>query len=375
MHRIGRNRVWLEINLSTLRENFVKISEAVSPAEVIAVLKANAYGLGVKKIAQTLSDAGAAGFGVAEINEALELSGTGKPVQILGAVLPSEIPEAVNANIIMPVQDLRTAQMISDEAVRQKKTAECHFLVDTGMGRLGMLAKDAENIIKQCVGLPAMKFSGIYSHFPTAYRTADDFTEKQCAQFMRILENLKKTGITFEKIHIANSDAVNNFPLTYCNPFNFVRVGINLYGAFDNEGRRILNLKSVVCLKSRVVSVRTLPAGSSIGYGRTFQLLKDTRIATVSAGYADALPLALSNRGFMVIKGRLCPVAGRVSMDYTTVSLDNVPEDVVPGDEVICIGGEYPNEISVENWAQLKGTHSYDIICAVSARAERHYIG
>jgi alanine racemase len=368
-----KRRVWLDINLKTLEENFRKIAETVSPCSVMAVLKANAYGLGVNGIAKTLSKAGAGAFGAAELNEALELRKTGKPVHILGGILEDEIPDAINAGIVIPVTSREIAELISRESVRQNKTAECHFLIDTGMGRLGILAENAVETIIGTVRLPNLDFSGIYSHFPMAYRQACEITEGQIEKFLNIINTLKSNGITFKKIHMANSDAVNNFPMTFHSPFNYVRTGINMYGAFDNEGRRILKINSILSLKTRLVSIRTLSAGMTVGYGCTCRLLRDTQIGTVCAGYADGLPLALSNRGSVIINGVLCPIMGRVSMDYTTVSLENAP-DAQRGDEVTCLGGHSPTAITVEDWARTKGTHSYDIICSFGSRVQRRYI-
>lgn len=365
-----KTRVWLEISLKTLRENFGNIKSSVSPCGVIAVLKANAYGLGVREIAKTLADAGAAGFGVAELNEALMLKDVGVPVQILGGVLPEEIPTAVREGIILAVTDADIAKRISDEAVRQKRTAECQFLVDTGMGRLGILVQDAFDTIKNAFALPNLNFSGIYSHFPMAYMTGSEYTLNQVSQFLKLLDELKTSGIVFRKIHMANSDAINNFPVTYKPPFNFVRTGINLHGSFDSQGQQVLKLKSILTLKTRLVAVRNLPAGMSLGYGGTYKLPVNMKVGVISAGYADGLPLALSNRGYVIIRGKPCHVLGRISMDYTTVSLEQV-QDAERGDEVTCLGGEGPLAITVENWAQLKGTHPYEIICSFGTRVNR----
>ncbi|MFA6566933.1 MAG: alanine racemase [Victivallales bacterium] len=365
-----KNRVWLEISLKTLRENFGNIKSFVSPCGVIAVLKANAYGLGVREIAKTLADAGAAGFGVAELNEALMLNDAGIPVQILGGVLPEEIPSAVREGIILAVTDSEIARCISDEAVKQKRTAECQFLVDTGMGRLGILVSEAFDVIKNSVALPNLNFSGIYSHFPMAYMTGSEYTLNQVSQFLKLLDQLKSSGIVFKKIHMANSDAINNFPVTCKSPFNFVRTGINLHGSFDSQGQHVLNLKSILTLKTRLVSVRNLPAGMNLGYGGTYKLPVNMKVGIISAGYADGLPLALSNRGYVIIRGKPCHILGRISMDYTTVSLEQV-QDAERGDEVICLGGEGPLAITVESWAQIKGTHPYEIICSFGTRVNR----
>lgn len=373
MDALRDSRVWLEIDLDILRDNFRKIQEAVKPCSVMAVLKANAYGLGVMPIASALRQAGAASFGVAELKEALTLVKLKLPVQILGNVIPAEIGEAVRHGIILPVNDFETAEMIDAEARAQGRRAECHFLIDTGMGRLGIPVRDAYEVIMRTLKLSNLDCTGIYSHFPVANRPDLDYTLKQLEKFRVLLDMLEQSGVSFTHVHIANSDAINNFPSTYSKPFNRVRSGINLYGAFDPEGRRSLHLEPVLSLKTRLVSRRRLPAGTSIGYGCTYSLQEDMLVGTIAAGYADGLPLGMSNRGYVLIRGRLCPVIGRLSMDYTTVGLGNVPE-AKPGDEVICVGGEGATAISLETLAQLKGTHAYEVLCSFGSRVERRYL-
>lgn len=367
------SRVWLDIDLGKLRRNLARIQERVAPCGVIAVLKADAYGLGVEAIARALAAAGVAGFAVAEPREALRLVGLGLPVQILGAMLPDELPATVAAGVIHPIDSLASARRISAEAVRQNRTVECHFLIDTGMGRLGLLADTALPAIVEACQLPGLACRGIYSHFPVAYRAGEEYTLGQIAKFRNLLDQLGEQGIRFAKIHMANSDAINNFPQAFVSPFNLVRTGINLHGSFDSEGLRALHLEPILTLKSRLVAIRDLPAGMQLGYGLTHRLVEDTRVGTVAAGYADGLPLALSNRGYVLIRDTLCPVLGRVSMDYVTVSLARVPDAAV-GDDVVCLGGSGPTAITVDQWAQLKGTHPYEIICSFGARVERRYL-
>lgn len=355
-----------------LRRNYRHIATAVAPCRVLAVLKANAYGLGVRPIAEALAGEGAAGFGVAEPHEAFALTDLGLPVQILGSVLPEEIPALVAAGVILPVADLDGAHAISREAVRQHRTATVHFKVDTGMGRLGLLSNEAEAAIRIACSLPGLCAEGIYSHFPVAYQSGSAYTQRQVRTFTALLDTLATSGIRFAIRHMANSDAINNFSETYHEPFNLVRTGINLYGLFDTEGYRALDLVPVFTLKTRLTAARTLPAGTAIGYGLSYRLPQRMRVGTISAGYADGLPLALSNRGHVLIRETPCPILGRLSMDYTTVSLEEVPDAVV-GDEVTCLGGDGPQAIHVEDWAQLKGTHSYEIICSLGTRVERRY--
>jgi len=258
---------------------------------------------------------------------------------------------------------------------------DIEFLRDEGVDMVGMgpyiahpdtpLAADAPRVIREVVAsCPNLDCEGIFSHCPTAFDPSDEFANDQIALFKAILKDVAKDGITFRKIHIAASDAINNFPAAKRAPFNIVRTGINLHGSFDPNGRRVLKVESVLTLKTRVAQVRLLPAGTTLGYGRTWCLAKPTRVATISAGYADGLPLALTNRGHVLINGAPCPVIGRISMDYTTVDVSKAG-DVKPGDEVIALGGKGKYAITPDDWASLKGTHAYDIICSFGNRVQR----
>lgn len=378
MNNSLRRRVRVEIDLDALVRNYRRIVSHVKPMDVLCVLKANAYGLGVGAYAKALIGAGCRSFGVAEPYEALELLKIVKAsktadrvdVQILSSVLPDEIGPMVRAGVILPVTDLEEARLISAAAAKAKTTARVHLKLDTGMGRLGILAKDAVETALQVKALPNLDCEGVFSHCPMAYEPKDPFTGKQIAMFKSIIAELASRGMTFRRIHIAASDAINNFPETAKKPFTTVRTGINLHGSFDPNGRRALKVESVLTLKTRIAQVRTLPAGTTLGYGRTWCLLAPTRIATISAGYADGLPLALTNRGFVFIGGKRCKIIGRISMDYTTVDVSDVP-GAKAGDEVICLGRCGRDSITPDDWAAIKGTHAYDIICTLGSRVER----
>ena len=376
-----KRRVQVEIDLKALVRNYRKIVAHVKPMKVLCVLKANAYGLGVAAYAKALAEAGCTMFGVAEPYEALELqkalsrlpSSVSRPsfdIQILSSVLPDEIPEMVKAGVILPITDLEEAKLVSAAAVKAKKVAKVHFKLDTGMGRLGILAKDALATIRAVKKLPNLDCEGIFSHCPMAFEPKDPYTKGQIRLFKSIVAAAAKEGIAFKKVHMAASDAINNFPETAKAPFTVVRTGINLHGSFDPYGRKALRVEPVLSLKTRVAQVRELPAGTTLGYGRTWCLAKPTKVATVSAGYADGLPLALTNRGFVFIGGRRCKIIGRISMDYTTVDVSGV-KSVKPGDEVVCFGRCGKDSITPDDWAALKGTHAYDIICSLGNRVER----
>ena len=367
-----KGRIWLEVDLDILEQNFNRICEAVAPLQVLAVVKANAYGLGVMPIAERLLQAGAAGFCVAELREAIQLLPFGKPIQILGGLLDSELEAAVRNRFILGATGYEAAKKISDESVRQGVTTEVHFKIDSGMGRLGILAKDAVSVAKQVAALPNLNCCGIYSHFPAAAN--DALSSAQAETVLRIAEELECAGIHLTKRHIANSDAINSCPFAKTGKFTHVRAGINLHGSFNAVGEQEVGLESTVTLKSRIVQVREMPAGYTIGYNRTCRLPVNTKVATVAAGYADGIPLNLSNRGYVIIRGRLCPIIGRISMDYTTVRVDGFEEELSPGEEVIFIGGTGSSRITVADWANLKGTHPYEVLCSISPRVNRIHL-
>ena len=369
-----KRRVEVEIDLRALVRNYRRIAAHVRPMKVLCVLKANAYGLGVAAYAEALYGAGCRAFGVAEPFEALELQKVlkGRPVevQMLSSVLPDEIPAMVKAGVILPVTDLDEAARISAAAVKAKKVAKVHFKIDSGMGRLGILLDGALGVMRAVRRLPGLDCEGIFSHCPMAYEPKDPFTKGQIRRFVALVRAAEKEGFAFRKVHMAASDAINNFPRTAKPPFTMVRTGINLHGSFDPHGRKALKVEPVLTLKTRVAQVRTLPAGTTLGYGRTWCLSAPTKVATISAGYADGLPLALTNRGFVFVRGKRCKIVGRISMDYTTVDVSEV-DGVKAGDEVVCFGRCGRDAITPDDWAALKGTHAYDILCSLGTRVQR----
>ncbi len=367
-----QSRVWLEIDLDAIRENFRRIRASVAPALVMPILKADAYGLGAGRIAAALAGEAPARFGVAEAKEAIALRRKVKqPVQIIGGLLADEAEHCVRAGIICPVGDLAIAKKLSSEAVRQGKKAKVHIKVDTGMGRLGLPHFEASAVILKILRLPGLEIEGFYTHFANANNAQHAKTREQVTLFSRLLHELEAQGIVFPLVHLANSDAINNFPETH---FDMVRPGINLYGVFDLEGCRRYHLKPSLSLKSRLLSKRLLPAGFTIGYGCTHTLMRDTWVGTIPAGYADGIPLAASNSGRVLIRGKRCPIIGRVSMDYITVDLGECPKSRV-GDTVVIAGRSGKEEITMEDWARIKQTHPYDIICSLGNRVERVYSG
>ncbi len=364
------SRVRLEVHLDAVRRNFAQIQKTVKPAQVMAVLKANAYGLGAVSLSDTLVAAGADRLGVAELKEASQLVRRHRvPVQIIGGLLETEIPECVRLGIICPAPDLATAKALSAEGLRRRKKVKIHIKVDTGMGRLGIPHMQALAEIRKIAALPGLILEGIYSHFPNANNPAHHKSKTQIELFQGLLAELSAEGIEFPLVHMANSDGINNFSSAY---FNLVRTGINLYGVFDLGGLRTYKLTPSLALKTTLLAKRKLPAGFTIGYGCTHTLFKDTWVGTVPAGYADGVPLAASNSGQVLIRGKAAPIIGRISMDYLTVDLNQCPSAKV-GDEVVLVGKSGNREITIEDWARVKQTHPYEIICSLGNRVERIY--
>lgn len=350
------------------------------------ILKANAYGLGVVEISRAIETAKVSPhnkakaqkitIGVAEPFEALEIRenlGDKVNVQVMSAILPDEIAPMISNEVRLPVTGLEEAKEINKQAQKLKAVAHCHLKLDTGMGRLGIFADDALSIIKQIKGLPNLDVEGIFTHCPMAYDPDDPFTADQIKRFKALIKECGAQGIRFKRLHMAASDAINNWPDTCRAPFNVVRTGINLYGSFDPNGMKSVAVKNVLTLTTRVAQVRTYAPGKTLGYGRTWCVNQPTKVATISAGYADGLPLALSNRGKVIIGGKFCPVIGRISMDYTTVDVSHV-NNVKAGDEVILLGAANKASITPDDWGRLKGTHAYEIICALGNRVQRCYV-
>ena len=364
------SRVRLEVDLAKVRHNFETIAGRVAPGKVISVLKANAYGLGVRPIAGMLASCGSAGFAVAEVNEALELIDLGLPVRVLGNLLPAEIAPAVEAGLVCPVGDLEGATRLSAEAEKQRRNVRIQLAIDTGMGRLGILAANAAAAVEAIAKLPRLELYGIFCHCPVAYNKYDEFTVGQIVRFKALLSELADRGFSFKEIHMAASDAINNFPEAVRLPFNRVRAGINLYGYCDNEVAHTMDLRGVVTLKTRLAAADgRLSAGSTAMAPRA-------QNRPASAPSRPATPTVCRWRcpiaACEMLTSALCPVLGRLSMDYTTILLDHVPEAQC-GDEVVCIGEQNGNSISLEEWAQLKGTHAYELLCSIGTRVERVY--
>lgn len=367
---------WAEIDLDALTHNFRLIQELAGKTPICAVVKADAYGHGDRMTARTLGEAGAAWFAVSSLAEALHLrrGGITQPILILGMTQPSQAALLAEHGIVQAIFSLAYGEALSSEARKAGVTVEGHLKVDTGMGRIGFGARsDFELAVREllaCRKLPGLRITGIFQHFSAADSGDPDdlaYTESQLALFRRVLDAVTVSE-PLEMVHCCNSAGL----ISHLNGGqNLVRAGVILYGQDPSGDLRLPGLRPVMRLKSVVSHVKDVPAGTSIGYGRTYITDRPARIATLCCGYADGYPRVLSSKGTASINGKPAPVTGRVSMDQIMVDASGIPE-VQPGQEAILIGGGGADSFAES--AEKAGTISYELLCAVSRRVPRVYL-
>lgn len=367
-------RTWAEISLANLEHNYRALRACAPQSRFLGVVKANAYGHGAVPVARRLEELGADYLAVACLGEAEELraAGIALPILILGATPPEFAHRVVELDLTQTVFTPELARALSAAATAAGKRARIHLKVDTGMSRLGVLGQDAASAaahLAPLCALPGLEAEGIYTHFADA--DGDEaYTMLQFTRFLDVLDCLKgEYGIEFQIRHCAASAAVLNYPCTH---LDMIRPGIALYGHYPAPACKRLpgpGLLPVMTLKCRVAALRELPGDTPVSYGCTARVSGGGRIAVLSAGYADGLHRALSNKGSVFLAGQARPIMGRVCMDMCMVSLDDGAE-VKPGDTAELFGENLP----AERQAALAGTVQYELLCAVSPRVPRIYL-
>ena len=368
---MGRRSVWAEVNLQTLKENFLKL-QAYTQSEIMPIVKADAYGHGVIPVVKTLIACGARRYGVALLQEALEIKAVFPEVEVIviGAPELEESDTVVKEGIVSTVFQLAQAQVLSEAAVRLNKTARLHLKVDTGMGRIGLRETDVSEILK-IANLPNLLIEGIFTHFATADQRDLSFAQKQLKCFQTLCDKLKKAGLSIPIRHAANSAAIIQLPESH---FDLVRLGISLYGLTpSSQISGNVGLQPVLSWKTRVSQVKSIGTGETVSYGRTFLAAYPTRVATVPVGYADGLRRALSNQGEMLIRGRRSTMIGRICMDQTMLEVTKIPR-VKVGDVVTILGKDGNEQLTATEMAGWMGTISYEVVCGISKRVPRVYI-
>ena len=343
------------------------------PARLMAIVKANAYGHGMIEVARVCLEEGAAYLGVATPAEALFLRENGITSDILamGYVPEASAEMMVENHIDAAVFTLKTALALSKAAIRLHSEARIHLKIDTGMGRIGFDANnDSLEIIKQISCMPGIVIQGVFSHLATSDYADKTYAHQQLKIFQDYVQRIEEAGISIPIKHLANSAAIMEIPETH---FDMVRAGITIYGLPPSEevDKTKLALIPAMTLKSRISYVKTIPAGQSVSYGRTFISKQPTKVATVSIGYADGYSRLLSNRSWAVIKGCKVPLIGTVCMDQCMFDVSGI-DDVEIGDECIMFG-KPEDGITADDLAAIIGTINYEIVCAPHSRIVRVY--
>ena len=369
---MGLRQVWAEVNLQTLKENYFKL-QAFTRSEMMPIVKADAYGHGVIPVVKTLIACGVQRYGVALLEEALEIKAVFPEltVMVLGATEPDQSDVLVKEEIIPAIFQLSQAQALSDAAVKQNRTARLHIKIDTGMNRIGFRERDFAHIIK-IAALPNLFIEGIFTHLATSDQRDLSFAREQLNRFQSLYDKLKKAGLTIPIRHAANSAAILQFSESH---FELVRPGISLYGFTpSSQISGAVGLEPVMAWKARISHIKGIKTGETVSYGRTFQAAYPTRVATIPVGYADGLRRALSNQGEMLIHGRRSTMIGRICMDQTMLEVTKIP-GVQVGDIVTILGKDGYDQITATEMAEWMGTISYEVVCGISKRVPRVYLG
>ncbi|MEW6032511.1 MAG: alanine racemase [Bacillota bacterium] len=367
---------WAEISLDAVAENTRRLAALARPAELMAVVKADAYGHGAVETARAALAAGATWLGVATLEEAIQLrrEGLTAPVLIMGPSSPAQARSIVEHDVTAAVFEMGTAEALAAAARRAGRTARAHLKVDTGMSRIGV-SPDAEGVrlAAKLAALDGLVLDGVYTHYAGADEKDKTSARRQTDLFRSFLDLAAGEGLRFRWRHAANSAALLDLPETR---FDLVRTGISLYGLYPSEevDRSRVELLPAMAWKTRLMHVKRVPAGTPVSYGGEYVTTRPTLIGTCPVGYADGYRRALAGRGRVLVQGWSCPVLGRVNMDHIMVGLEAVP-GARPGDEAVLLGpsaGEA--RITAEELAGHCGTIAYEIVSTVGRRVPRVYL-
>ena len=362
---------YVTINLDAILHNFRLLKQQAN-AKMLAVVKADAYGHGAIPVAKLLAEE-CDWFGVASAAEALELrrAGIQTPILVLGHINPAAFPAMIANDIRTTIFSWEDGQALSQEAVRQGKTAKFHFAVDTGMRRIGVqVTKEDADLCAKIAALPGIQAEGVFSHFATADEKDLTKTKKQAAAFMEFCQMLEDRGLTGLIRHLDNTAGILNFG-SHC---DMVRAGIALYGMPPSQDVNTrLPLLPAMQWYAQVSHVKTVAAGEEIGYGGHYTTEKPTCIATVSAGYADGYRRSLSGKFYVLIRGQKAPILGNICMDQFMVDVTHIPQ-VATGDRVVLMGTDEDETISAEALGEAANGFHYEQICDISRRVCRVYL-
>ena len=371
-------RCWAEIDLGALRSNLAWIRHrAGHDVQIMTVVKADAYGHGLKQICSSLMQGGTDWFGVANLSEAAVVQGVGSgwPVLLLSSSLPEEIDDVIRSGIRATVSSLAEARAYSRASVLLGRTSKIHIKVDTGMGRLGVPHDDAFGLIKSASRLANIEVEGVFTHF-SSVEDDPDWTAIQLRRFTEVLARLEKAGFQIPMVHAANSGALAHEPKT---SYDLIRPGLLTYGVVP-EGRRTLTsdianqIQPVLSWKCRVSLVKTLARESRVSYGGTFVAPRKIKVAILTAGYGDGYSRAAGDRNVVLIRGQGCRILGRITMDQMIVDVSRI-KGISPGEEAVLIGRQGRRQILASEVADWHGTIPWEVFTGITCRVPRIYKG
>lgn len=371
---VGKHRAWAEIDLGAFGHNLTRIQERAGPnTEVILVVKADGYGHGALPLALEARRLGVDSFGVGTAEEALELRRGGLlgRILLLGTIVDDEAETVLREGIELGVHSLDRCQKLSQLATRLGLVAGVHLNVDTGMGRLGVLPQKAFELLRAIHAAPGLQLAGLMSHVAAPSGAREAGAHEQARLFEAVAAQARQHGLLRGILHLSNSAAL----FTDLAPgYDAVRPGIAAYGMLPEEllvGG--IELRPVLSLRAQVIFFKDLDAGTPVGYGGTWVAHRRSRIATLPVGYNDGVPWRLGNRGRVLVRGRSAPIVGRVSMDYLTIDITDVP-GVEVGDTATLIGADGEDRIRAEDLARLADTIPYEITCSIGRRVPRQVL-
>ena len=367
--------VWAEIDLDAIKYNIDSIKRRVDTKELIAVVKADAYGHGALDVSKTLVENGATKLAVAVITEAMELrhGNINTPIMILGYTPLEFAADLINYDIEQTIFDLEYAKKLSEIALNLGKKAKVHVALDTGMGRIGFLINDNSlNEILKISSLKGLEVVGIFTHFATSDESDKNYSNKQYKKFTDFNEKLISKGVNIPLKHVSNSGAIIDMPNTY---LDGVRAGIVLYGYYPSEDvlKQNLDLKKAITIKTQVAHVKILDKNEYVSYGRKFKTERKSIIATLPIGYADGYSRALTGKAKVIINGKFAPVVGTICMDQCMIDVSDIG-DVHVGDEVIVLGKDKDLKFDADDMAKAMGTINYEVLGMIKQRIPRVYI-
>ncbi len=362
----------LIIDLKVLKENFHKIKQHVKPARIMPILKANAYGHGLVRIAQLMQELNADYIGVAVLEEGILLreNGIKLPILVLGGIWGNQIPIFLKHNLTMTASSIEKLNQINEIAGKMNTKAKVHLKIDTGMERIGVHYYNAKNFLDAAFKTKNVIIEGIYSHFANSEKSDLSYTKLQLERFQEVICYAEKIFSEKPIFHISNSGAILQMPEAN---LDMVRPGIMLYGVYpSNEVKKTVDVKSALTWKSIVVYFKVIKPNHPVGYGSTWQTDHNVRSVTVPVGYGDGYMRSMSHKAEVIIRGKRYPVIGTISMDQIVVNIEN--DSAYNGDEVILIGSDGNSEITVEEMAEWAGTIPYEILTNINTRVPRVYI-